>query len=171
MRIFDENDNEIKPQDVDGYLGYLEVEKKIIKHYDAVEEVPQVSHLAVSAFYFTDGTSIQFDDEHDPHIKIIDAENGIFEYISDPEEESKYIQSIDLYTVVDIPGIPAIEPHDEIEYIQRYKLFTPAEIEQNKAREEEEERQQRFLEVGEQQIKHLEERIQKLEDIIFSKIL
>lgn len=101
MRILDVDNNELKPQDIDGHIGYLEVEKILVEHHAAIAGVPLIQHYKVKSFDFSDGTSLVITAEDDPRVEIIDAQEGIFNYIPASQEEDKEVCGIDLEIVID----------------------------------------------------------------------
>lgn len=156
MRIFDENDNELREEDIDLEEGYLTPDRMFIKHHDAIEGHDRVFHYTVKAFYFEDGTSYEPQSENDPHIIIDDAQAGLFNY-NDIEGSGKKLRGIDLKEIEDSPAVPAQEAWDEYEDIQRYRLYTE---EEKKAKEREKERKRReeeFMNTGLERIEGLEE--------------
>lgn len=164
MRILDEQNNEITTKQVNGELGYLEVEKLLIRHHDPIEEQKQKSHFKVKSFSFTDGSSLEIYDENDSRVKVIDAEKGLFEY--NPIEDNREVCGIDVEHVVDVPHRDAIAAWDEFEYIQRYKLFTPDELEENKKQEKQQQLMDKFLQTGQSQIDNIIERLERIESIL-----
>lgn len=166
MRILDIDNNELKPQDVDGHIGYLEVEKILVEHHAAITGVPLIQHYKVKSFDFSDGTSLIITAEDDPRVEIIDAQEGIFNYIPTSQEEDKEVCGIDLEIVIDQNEILPQEAWDEYEYIQRYKLYTHAELASRAEQEAEEDRRERFLSLGQQQIESLQRQVNSLSEQI-----
>ena len=90
MRILDEKDQELQPEDLNMNIGYLMVEEIVKEHHEAQEEVKEVSHFYPETVYFEDGTSKTFDTdaENDPHVS--ENEGGeSFSYIFLEGEEEK----------------------------------------------------------------------------------
>lgn len=131
-RILNQEDKEITIDDVDLEKGYLQPEEIFIKHQDEQEETPTESHYEVKTFYFTDQSQMDII-EPDPHVKWIDNQKGIVEYVD--QGEGKIWFGTDLETVIDVKGQPYIPEYDEYEKIQRYILYTPEQLEQ-RAKEE-----------------------------------
>lgn len=114
MRILDENDNELVLEDLNLEEGELIVEQILKEHHEGSERQEPVRHYAVSCFYFQDGSRLEIEDENDPRVKVIDRDNGVFEY--NGEEE---VRGIDLRYVEDQPEVEAVAEWDEFEDIQR----------------------------------------------------
>lgn len=60
MRILDENDQEIQPEDVDYRLGKLEDEKLFVKHHEAVEAVEEQGHYETLQEYPNGGKDVEW---------------------------------------------------------------------------------------------------------------
>ena len=116
MRILDEQNQELNPEDVDLSLGYLKDEKLFIRH------VPAQTHCKVDCFVFDDSSTYRPIDENDPHIRVIDAAKGQFDYIPD-EGETRKLKGAAIGLVVDK------EAEDIYEDIKRYILFRIDELE------------------------------------------
>lgn len=116
MRILDEQNQELSQEDVDLSLGYLKDEKLFIK------KEPMKAHYKVNCFVFTDGTSYTPESENDPHIRIVDADEGRFEYIPD-EGDERTVRGAAIGLVVDK------EPEDIYEDIKRYIHYRTDELE------------------------------------------
>ena len=152
MRILDQNNMEMDPQDVDLEKGHLEPETIFKKHHEAVEEVPEQSHLYPMKVYFEDGTSVTLE-EKDENVSPIDPDAGKFEYI-DPD--GRKVKGIDLKRVVDTEYQPAKEAYDETEEIQRYILYTEAELESIAEQKEIEQKREEFLSSGPTRLSNVE---------------
>lgn len=131
-RILNEQGEEITIDDVDLEKGYLKPEEIFVKHQDEETEIPTESHYEVQTFYFTDKSSMEIT-EPDPHVKWIDNQKGIVEYVDQGEGKTWF--GTDLKTVIDVEGRPYTPEYDEYEKIQRYVLYTPEELAQ-RAKEE-----------------------------------
>ena len=116
MRILDEQNQELSQEDVDLSLGYLKDEKLFIK------KEPMKAHYKVNCFVFTDGTSYTPESENDPHIRVVDADEGRFEYIPD-EGDKRTVRGAAIGLVVDK------EPEDIYEDIKRYIRYRIDELE------------------------------------------
>lgn len=116
MRILDEQNQELDPEEVDLSLGYLKDEKLFIEHR------PMKTHYKVTCFVFTDGTSYRPVSEDDPHVRIVDAEKGQFEYIPD-EGDERTVKGAAIGVVVDK------EAEDIYEDIKRYIHYREDELE------------------------------------------
>lgn len=162
MRILNEYDREITPMEVNGDKGYLELEQLVLAHHEAQDEIPEQSHYIVKSFKFADGTSYVPESEDDQHIKIIDSDNGIFDF--DPcGQIFPDVVGIDIDHIIDIPYQPAQEAYDETEYIERYKLYTDKELVQNKREEKEKEAIIKFIKGGDKRVTALEAQIKELQ--------
>jgi hypothetical protein len=117
--IFDQTNQEITNPDLT--KGYLR------KEYFTVHRpaVPEVWHYQVVSFEFNDGEIYTVKSQTDPHIKIIDAEKGIFEYQNLAGEKPRIVVSQVITTIVDQPMIPA---YDNTETFYRYVLYTEKEL-------------------------------------------
>lgn len=148
MKILNELNQEIQESEVNLELGYLVSEQLFVKHHDEIPEQPEEFHYECRIFYFEDDTSLDVSTlgNEDPHVKIIDLENGIFEYVD--QGEGKIYRGLDIAQVTDKERVEAKEAWDEYEDIQRYKLYTKAELEANRLAKEKAEKQQRFMEEG-----------------------
>lgn len=162
MRILDEKDFELNPDEIDYELGYLTPDSIFIAHHEAEPEEPEVNHLEVTTFYFEDGSKLVVDSPDDPHIITIDNKSGKFDYKNLPGEKEKTVRGIDLKSVVDIPRKEAKEAWDETESIQRYILFTPEELAEQKAQKEKQERESTFLATGPERLDDAEVSVEDL---------
>lgn len=115
MRILDENDQELTQEEIDFELGFLKEEKILIK------VLPLIQHYVVLRITFDDKTTYIPVSENDPHIEIIDAEQGSFSYIPD-EGDTRKIEGMSIGLVVDQ------EYSEEYEDILRYILYTEEEL-------------------------------------------
>lgn len=156
MRIFDENGNELREEDIDLEEGYLTPDRMFIRHHDAIEGHDRVFHYTVKAFYFEDGSSYEPQSEDDPHIIVDDAQAGLFGY-NDIEGTGKKLRGIDLKEIEDSPAVPAQEAWDEYEDIQVYHLYTEEEKEAKEREEERKRREEEFMNTGLERIEGLEE--------------
>lgn len=116
MRILDEQNQELSQEDVDLSLGYLKDEKLFIK------KEPMKAHYKVNCFVFTNGSSYTPESEDDPHIRVVDADEGRFEYIPD-EGDERTVRGAAIGLVVDK------EPEDIYEDIKRYIHYRTDELE------------------------------------------
>lgn len=148
-RILNEDDEEITMDDVDLELGYLRPDQLLKEHHEAIEFQEEQWHYAVTCYYFEDGSEMKITSEDDPHIERIDADNGVFGFIPQNEEEEQLVvKGIDLKQEVDKERVEAKEAWDEYEQIQRYILYTPEELEEKKKREEEQAKRETFMSSG-----------------------
>ena len=116
MRILDEQNQELDPEEVDLSLGYLKDEKLFI------ERRPMETHYKVTCFVFTDGTSYRPVSEDDPHVRVVDAEKGQFEYVPD-EGDERTVKGAAIGVVIDK------EAEDIYEDIKRYIRYREDELE------------------------------------------
>ena len=116
MRILDEQNQELSQEDIDLSLGYLKDEKLFIEHR------PMETHYKVTCFVFTDGTSYRPVSEDDPHVKVVDAEKGQFEYVPD-ERDERTVKGAAIGVVIDK------EAEDIYEDIKRYIRYREDELE------------------------------------------
>ena len=157
-RILNEDDEEITMEDVDLELGYLRPDQLLKEHHEAIEFQEEQWHYAVTCYYFEDGTDMKITSEDDPHIERIDADNGVFGFIPQTdEEEALALKGIDLEQKVDKEQVDAKEAWDEYEDIRRYILYTPEELEEKKQREEEQARREEFMGTGPERLTNVEE--------------
>jgi hypothetical protein len=150
MEYYNEQDELIDESQVDLTKGYIESDRLFVEHHDAVEEVEEKTHYRVKCFYFDDGASYEPTTEDDAHIEVVDAENGVFNYVDQGEE--KVCRGIDLETVVDSEKVEAKEAYDEYKDIIRYILYTDEELAAQQAAKEKSAVTQEFLENGPEQL-------------------
>lgn len=148
MRILDKDDNELQLEDLDLDKGQLLLEQKIIKEHPAQERVEAIQHYKVKTFYFSDGTSLDIEDEHDPHVIVEDLDAGCFSYQNLPGEEEKTVHGIELEYVTDKEGQEPREAWTEYEDIQRWIPYTEEELQARKEEEERQAKQQQLLNTG-----------------------
>ena len=117
--IIDQNNQEITNPDLD--LGYLRKEY-FTTHHPAI---PEVWHYKVVSFDFSNGEIYVPDSENDPHIKTIDAQKGIFEYVNLDGEETRVVVGQTITAIIDQREIPA---YDEQSIFYRYVLYTEKEL-------------------------------------------
>ena len=145
-RILDENDYELNRDSINHDLGYLVSEDILLKHHDAQEAIDRKFHYIVKTFYFEDGTQYDVESQDDPHIKVIDAETGVFDYVD--QGEGKTLRGIDLAEHEDVAAQEAKPEYDEYEIISRYTLYTPEELAERKEAELKAQKQKAFMETG-----------------------
>lgn len=150
MRILDEQGKEIKESDVDTSLGYLTTEQLYTDTTPEQPEKPEKFHYQVKMWYFTDGTSKVITSNDDPTVKVVDDQNGVFEYVDDGS--GKVYKGAECERIVDQKHESAKAEKRNYETIQRYKLYTEDELKANKEREEKEKKQAEFMENGPDQL-------------------
>ena len=162
-RILNEDDEEITMDDVDLELGYLRPDQLLKEHHEAIEFQEEQWHYAVTCYYFEDGTEMKITSEDDPHIEHIDADNGVFGFIPQKDEEEAWVvKGIDLEQKVDKEQVDAKEAWDEYEDIRRYILYTPEELEEKKKREKEQAKRETFMSSGPERLDTAEVNIEDL---------
>lgn len=117
--IYDQTNQEITDPDLT--LGYLKKEYFTTHH----ESVPERWHYKVVSFDFSTGEIYVPTSETDSHIRVIDAQKGIFEYINLDGEEEKVVTGQTITAIQDSPLIPA---WDETITFYRYVLYTEKEL-------------------------------------------
>lgn len=150
MKIYNEEDVEIKESDVDTTKGYLKFDKKFITHYDEQPEVIEHKHYEVERFVFEDGSQMLVDGNTDAHVKVIDDQAGIFEYVD--QGEGNVYHGAEIKSVIDQEHVEHKDAYDEYEDIQRYVLYTEEELAARKEAEEKQAKQTAFLENGPDQL-------------------
>lgn len=150
MKILDQQDNEIKESDVDTSLGHLVDEQLYIDTTAAQPEVLEKYHYEVETWYFTDGTSMNVSGNDDATVKIIDDQQGIFEYVD--QGEGKQYKGATVKRVVDVKHKDAVKEKKNYENIKRYVLYTDEELAAKKAAEEKQKKQDNFIENGPDQL-------------------
>lgn len=150
MKIYNEEDVEIKESDVDTTKGYLKSDKKFIIHYDEQPEVIEHKHYEVERFVFEDGSQMLIGSNEDPHVKVIDDQAGIFEYVD--QGEGNVYHGAEIKSVIDQEHVEHKDAYDEYEDIQRYVLYTEAELKERKEMEEKQAKQAAFMENGPDQL-------------------
>lgn len=150
MKILNEEDVEIKESDVDTTKGYLKPDKKFVMHHDEQLEIPEKKHYEVERFVFEDGSQMLIETNEDPHVKVIDDQAGVFEYID--KGEGNIYHGAEIKSVIDHEHVEHKDAYDEYEDIQRYVLYTEAELEERKEMEEKRAKQAAFMENGPDQL-------------------
>lgn len=150
MRILNEEDVEIKESDVDTTKGYLKSDKKFIVHHEEQPEISEKKHYEVERFVFEDGSQMLIETNEDPHVKVIDDQAGIFEYVD--KGEGNVYQGAEIKSVIDQEHVEHKDAYDEYEDIQRYVLYTEAELKERKEMEEKQAKQNAFMENGPDQL-------------------
>lgn len=150
MKILNEEDAEIKESDVDTTKGYLKPDKKFVMHHDEQLEIPEQKHYEVERFVFEDGSQMLIDSNADSHVKVIDDQAGVFEYVDQGEGNVYY--GAEIKSVIDQEHIEHKDAYDEYEDIQRYVLYTEAELQKRKEMEEKQAKQAAFMENGPDQL-------------------
>ena len=117
--IFDQTNQEITDPNLN--LGYLKKENFTVHH----ESVPERWHYKLVSFTFDNGEIYVPTSESDNHIRVIDAQKGIFEYQNLEGEEHHTVTGQNITAVIDNPLIPA---YDETKTFYRYVLFTEKEL-------------------------------------------
>lgn len=150
MKILNEEDVEIKESDVDTTKGYLTLDKKFVAHHDEQIEIPEKKHYEVERFIFDDGSQMLIESNEDPHVKVVDDQAGIFEYVDRGEGNVYY--GAEIKSVIDHEHVEHKDAYDEYEDIQRYILYTEAELKERKEMEEKQAKQAAFMENGPDQL-------------------
>lgn len=117
--IFDQTNQEITNPDLTA--GYL-VKEYFTTH---IPMVPEKWHYVVKSFKFSNGEIYRVTSESDQHVKVIDADKGIFEYQSLEGEEERTVAGQVVTSVKDQSMIPA---RDEEKIIYRYVPYTEKEL-------------------------------------------
>lgn len=155
MKYYDENDVEVPESEIDHEKGRIILDTKVVKHHEATPEVQEESHYEVSTFYFEDGTTLTVESQDDPHIGLVDPENGVFDYIDQGEE--KILRGIELVTVIDVERKEAQDAWDETEDFYRWIPYTEEELEEQRKAQEIAEKQHAFIESGPDRMEAIEE--------------
>lgn len=150
MKIYNEQGEEIQESDVDISKGYLKSDKIFVQHHEEVQEQEEKNHYEVKTFYFEDGDRLDVSGNTDPHVDVIDDQNGIFGYIDQGEE--KELRGIDLETVVDKEKVEHKDAYDEYEDINRYILYTEEELKAQAEQQKAAEKRESFLTNGPDQL-------------------
>lgn len=150
MKIYNEEDVEIKESDVDTTKGYLKSDKKFIVHHEEQPEVLEHKHYEVERFVFEDGSQMLVDGNTDAHVKVIDDQAGIFEYVD--QGEGNVYHGAEIKSVIDQEHVEHKDAYDEYEDIQRYVLYTEEELQARKEAEEKQAKQTAFMENGPDQL-------------------
>lgn len=150
MKIYNEEDVEIKESDVDTTKGYLKSDKKFIVHHEEQPEVIEHKHYEVERFVFKDGSQMLVDGNTDAHVKVIDDQAGIFEYVD--QGEGNVYHGAEIKSVIDQEHVERKDAYDEYEDIQRYVLYTEEELQARKEAEEKQAKQTAFMENGPDQL-------------------
>lgn len=150
MRILNEEDVEIQESDADTTKGYLKFDKKFVAHHEEQPEIPEKRHYEVIRFAFEDGSQMLIDGNADAHVKVIDDQAGVFEYVDQGEGNVYY--GAEIKSVIDQEHVEHKDAYDEYEDIQRYILYTEAELKERKEMEEKQAKQAAFMEMGPDQL-------------------
>lgn len=150
MKIYNEEDVEIKESDVDTTKGYLKSDKKFIVHHEEQPEISEKKHYEVERFVFEDGSQMLIETNEDAHVKVIDDQAGVFEYVDQGEGNIYY--GAEIKSVIDQEHIEHKDAYDEYEDIQRYVLYTEEELKARKEAEEKQAKQTAFMENGPDQL-------------------
>ena len=150
MRILNEEDVEIQESDVDTTKGYLKPDKKFIAHHAEQIEIPEKKHYEVIRFTFENAPEMFVEGNTDAHVKVIDDQAGVFEYVDQGEDNVYY--GAEIKSVIDQERVEHKDAYDEYEDIQRYVLYTEEELAARKEAEEKQAKQTAFLENGPDQL-------------------
>ena len=150
MRILNEGDVEIKESDVDTTKGYLKADKKFVAHHEEQAEITEKNHYEVIRFAFEDGSQMFVDGNTDPHVKVIDDQAGVFEYVD--QGEGNVYHGAEIKSVIDQEHVEHKDAYDEYEDIKRYVLYTEAELKKRKEVKEKQAKQAAFMENGPDQL-------------------
>lgn len=153
MRILNEEGQELNEQELDFSLGHLKEDKIFIKSHPAVQGQLETYHYKVDTFYFSDGSHMDIVDEDDPHVKIVDAQAGQFEYID--QGEGLEFKGASVSKVIDQEQVDAMNAWDEFEDIQRFIPFTDEELQERQKRQKLAEKQEKFLQEGPEMLEDL----------------
>ena len=151
MKILNEEDVEIKESDVDTTKGYLRPDKKFVAHHEEQAEIPEKKHYQVIRFVFEDDSQMLIEDNTDAHVKVIDDQAGVFEYVD--QGEGNVYRGAEIESVIDQEHVEHKDAYDEYEDIQRYVLYTAKELAARKEAEEKQAKQTAFMENGPDQLK------------------
>lgn len=172
IRILNEDDEEITMDEVDLELGYLCLDQLLKEHHEAIEFQEEQWHYTVTCYYFKDGSEMKITSEDDPHIERIDADNGVFGFIPQNEEEEQLVvKGIDLKQEVDKEQVEAKDAWDEYENIQRYILYTQEELDAKREREEQQAKREEFMGTGPDRLSSVEEDVGDLSIILSETML
>jgi len=117
--IYDQSNNLITEPNLE--LGYLKKEYFTVHH----SSVPEQWHYQVTTFDFADGSNYKPASNADPHVKVIDDQKGIFEYVQVEGEEQKTVVG---QTITPVLDSPMVEAWDETRTIFRYVEYTEKEL-------------------------------------------
>lgn len=129
LRILNEDDVEIQPDEVDYRLGTLDDDKLFVQHHEAQEYVPERSHYRPTKIYGADGETYEVQGEDDPNV----VKDGDSFALADGTPAF----GVDVELVVDQEEIQAHGEYDEYEDILRYRLFSDEELRERAEQERE----------------------------------
>lgn len=159
-RILDENGVELDPQNIDYNHGHLVDEEIILVDQPYQEGEDGEGEWVVDRFLFDDGTTMEIEDwKTDPHVKAIDEDMGIFDYVDQGENNPYTEGNYDAYIKTIKEPISEIEPYQIKEAIRRYKPYTPEEqaaFDEHMAKET---NKQIFLETGLERLTNTEDNV------------
>lgn len=124
----DEQGNEIpeSQRDFSDINGYWEITHEKDHYEEGTKPTPLISHFIVKRVYFTNNTFYE-PSLDDPHIKVIDANNGVFEYVFLEGEEKKEVRNLETEEIIEQNYRPGIPGHWEYNTINIYHPYTQEE--------------------------------------------
>lgn len=153
MRILNEEGIELSKNELDFSLGYLKGDRIFIKSHPRVLGQSEQYHYKVDTFYFSDGSYMDIANEDDPHVKVIDAQTGQFDYVD--QGEGFEFKGASVSKVIDQEYIEAQDSWDEFEDIQRFIPFTDQELKEKEEMRKRVEKQEKFLQEGPEMLEDL----------------
>lgn len=159
-RILDENDVELDPQNVDYNHGHLVDETITLIDQPYEEGEDGEGDWVLERFIFDDGTTMEIEDwRTDPHVKLLDEENGVFEYVDQGEGNEYSEGNYEAWFEITKEPIPETEPYQVKEEIRRYKRYTPEEQAEFDKKMEHETNKQIFLDTGLERLINTEDNV------------
>lgn len=117
--IYDQTNKLVENPDLE--LGWLKKETFTTHH----TSVPEQWRYQVTIFDFANGETYKPTSNEDPHVRVIDDQKGIFEYVSLEGEEERVVVGQTITPTIISAAIPA---WDETNTIYRYVLYTEKEL-------------------------------------------
>lgn len=159
-RILDENDQELDINSIDLNVGKLIDDVILISDIPYISPIDPIERFELTRFWFNDGTFMDIEDMYnDPHVKIIDEANNIFEYIDQGEENQWSPGNYESELIIEDEGRGEQTPERVYENIRRYIPFTPEEQEAFDAYMIKESNKQILLDTGLERLMNTENNI------------
>lgn len=165
MKYYDLEGNEIPNEEIDWNEenGWWEDHQEQGQYHEGTPEQLPIYHYEAVKVYFSDGTSKEILSQDDTNLKVIDAQQGIFEYKLENESEDFYVVNFDVVQIEDSPYIPPTMGWYDYESYMIYHPYTP---EQKASIEHDKQRQKNLDVLMEEGLERIQESEMNIEDLI-----